>query len=277
MKNVFASLLCSALFVSTAYGVAMPHEIMVAMRNGPHQLYRKRMYEIMDMKPGQKILDFACGQGVEAAEIAEFVGETGQSVCVEPFLHEWAVGSAREKGVKVDVHPIFLEKGVRLPFADNYFDTILINRVLNVIVDYHYIVEELTRVLKPGGLFIATLDDISSVSMTCLNHYEESIFKSLLAQHSLRGYQVNKDGLQVLKKYGYDKTNVEWVPAVFKELPGEDAVRGAVDQLHAGKMVEDVLNRCYKQSSEGTFSAHISEQILYGYKKFPESNLNSEL
>jgi SAM-dependent methyltransferase len=65
-------------------------------------------------------------------------------------------------GVGVDVHPwqgvdVVVGDAARLPFADHAFDTATIVAALNHITNRAEALREVHRVLKPGGLLLATM------------------------------------------------------------------------------------------------------------------------
>ncbi len=94
------------------------------------------------------ILDFGCGDGVFATR------------CFSQSL-DWGVDvNRRAVRQAVDARAYCraarLEEG-RLPFAEGYFSSIISNCVLEHVIDLSGTLDELFRVLKPGGLLAVTV------------------------------------------------------------------------------------------------------------------------
>ncbi len=102
--------------------------------------------------PGAKILDYGCGGGdvVEAGrrEGLDFYG-------VELFYAgSRARETANEKGLLgVWVHE--LQDNQRVPFPDASFDVVVTNQVLEHVEDIDAVLDEIRRVLRPGGRILA--------------------------------------------------------------------------------------------------------------------------
>lgn len=111
----------------------------------------KKIREKIREFPHKRILDVGCWTG----DIIE--------VFKESSLHgvdisEWAVDKARKKGI--DARVIDIEKE-ELPYDDNFFDVVICSEVLEHIIDQDKILKEIHRVLKPEGVFIATIPNIN--------------------------------------------------------------------------------------------------------------------
>lgn len=92
-------------------------------------------------------LDVGCGRG-EHMEIFNKIGFNSYGVDAE--------GTAREKGLKAEV--VDLEKD-KLPYPDNFFDFVMSKSSIEHIRNVYHLMEELHRVLKPGGkIVIMTCD-----------------------------------------------------------------------------------------------------------------------
>ncbi|GAB1481845.1 bifunctional 3-demethylubiquinone 3-O-methyltransferase/2-octaprenyl-6-hydroxy phenol methylase [Treponema sp.] len=98
---------------------------------------------------GMKVLDIGCGGGFLTEEIAKFGMD---AYGIDPSGPSLAAARRHAEAMNLDVE--YLEGfGERLPFADASFDMVFCLDVLEHVQDYRAIVKEVSRVLKPGGLF----------------------------------------------------------------------------------------------------------------------------
>lgn len=95
------------------------------------------------------LLDVGCGGGILAEEFAEL----GMSVTgIDPSASsvETARRHADQSGLSIRYH---VGAGEQLPFADASFDYVSCCDVLEHVEDVNAVLAEISRVLKPGGLF----------------------------------------------------------------------------------------------------------------------------
>jgi SAM-dependent methyltransferase len=111
------------------------------------------LLEFAGVRSGMRILDVGCGSGALAARAAELVGP-GNVAAVDPS--EPFVESCRTRVPDADVRVAAAES---LPFADDSFDTVLSQLVVNFIGDAPKGVAEMARVAKPGGVVAACVWD----------------------------------------------------------------------------------------------------------------------
>ena len=107
--------------------------------------------------PGSRVLDHACGGGMDLLLAARRTGPTGRAIGVDmtPAMVATASESARHAGLDriVEVHQGFYES---LPVPDGSIDVVISNGVLNLAPDKRVVLDEIARVLKPGGsLYLA--------------------------------------------------------------------------------------------------------------------------
>lgn len=105
----------------------------------------------------QDILDFGCGTGSSLVVLDEARrGGTLTGIDVDRRGLEIARARARHHGIEARIEPIApVERAGDLPFADDSFDFILANGVLEHVVPFStrpQVVLEMWRLLRPGGL-----------------------------------------------------------------------------------------------------------------------------
>lgn len=104
------------------------------------------------LKPGDKVLDVACGTGMLSFEQARAVGPGGRVVGID-FCEEMlkiAERNLRKTPYRDNVR--FMHgNAVDLPFPDDTFDCAAIGFALRNVPDVRRTIEEMTRVVKPGG------------------------------------------------------------------------------------------------------------------------------
>lgn len=105
---------------------------------------------------GRHVLEVGCGQGLDAAEI---VNQCGSYVGID--LSPQSVRVAREQVVAhqdSSCPTLFLSGDAeRLPFPDNAFDAVYSVGVLHHTPHFDRAIDEIHRVLKPGGTLILML------------------------------------------------------------------------------------------------------------------------
>ena len=103
------------------------------------------------LAPGERVLDLGSGAGTDSLVAAQMVGDTGRVVGIDmtPEMLAKARAAAADLGVgNVD----FVESEAEsLPFADESFDVVVSNGVIDLIPDKDAVFSELFRVLAPGG------------------------------------------------------------------------------------------------------------------------------
>jgi arsenite methyltransferase len=106
---------------------------------------------------GSTVLDHACGGGMDLLLAAHRVAPSGRAIGVDmtPGMVRTATEAARQAGLDeiVEIHQGFYES---LPLPDASVDVVISNGVLNLAPDKRAVLEEVSRVLKPGGsLYLA--------------------------------------------------------------------------------------------------------------------------
>lgn len=108
-------------------------------------------FSLGTLQPGEKVVDVGSGAGIDSLIAARMVAPEGQVVGVDmtPAMLEKARCAAQEAGIdNVEFRKGYAEA---LPIADGWADVVISNGMLNLVPDKTAALQEMARVLKPGG------------------------------------------------------------------------------------------------------------------------------
>jgi len=105
-----------------------------------------------EIMKGKTVLDIGSGAGGKTLYYASLGVQKIYGVDIVPHYEEEARAMAVEKGL-ADRAEFITGDATRLPFADNFFDVIIANDVMEHVAQPEAVLREAHRVLKPGGLF----------------------------------------------------------------------------------------------------------------------------
>jgi len=108
---------------------------------------------LIELQPGQTVLDLGSGGGIDVLISARRVGPTGKVYGLD--MTDEMLALARENQRKAGVTNVEFLKGriEAIPLPDQSVDVIISNCVINLSVDKDAVLREAFRVLKPGGRF----------------------------------------------------------------------------------------------------------------------------
>ena len=108
---------------------------------------------LIELKPGETVLDLGSGGGIDVLLSAKRVGPTGNAYGLD--MTEDMLALARENQQQAGVENVEFLKGEieRIPLPDNSVDVVISNCVINLSADKDRVLREAFRVLKPGGRF----------------------------------------------------------------------------------------------------------------------------
>lgn len=112
-------------------------------------------------RPPGKALDLGAGRGISSYALARDGWETtALEPDPSPVVGAGAIRAlSREAGLKIEIVEDHAEE---LPFKDGTFDLVYGRQILHHAADLVRLCREAARVLKPGGLFIATREHVIS-------------------------------------------------------------------------------------------------------------------
>jgi len=108
---------------------------------------------LIDLQPGQTVLDLGSGGGIDVLLSARRVGPTGKAWGLD--MTDDMLALARENQRHAGVQNVEFLRGEieNIPLPDNSVDVIISNCVINLSADKDRVLREAFRVLRPGGRF----------------------------------------------------------------------------------------------------------------------------
>ena len=108
---------------------------------------------LIDLKPGQTVLDLGSGGGIDVLLSARRVGPFGKAYGLD--MTDDMLALARENQRQAGATNVEFLKGEieNIPLPDNSVDVIISNCVINLSSDKDRVLREAFRVLRPGGRF----------------------------------------------------------------------------------------------------------------------------
>ena len=108
---------------------------------------------LIELQPGETVLDLGSGGGIDVLLSARRVGPSGKVYGLD--MTDEMLALARENQQKAGATNVEFLKGEieNIPLPDNAVDVIISNCVINLSADKGRVLREAFRVLKPGGRF----------------------------------------------------------------------------------------------------------------------------
>ena len=122
-----------------------------------------------EIQPGETVLDLGSGAGLDAILASRAAGPTGRVIGVDlnPAMCLKAQAHAESSGTTMECREGRMEE---IPLPDASVDVVISNGVINLSFRKRKVVEELHRVLKPGGrLSITDIVSAKQLSQSIVN------------------------------------------------------------------------------------------------------------
>ncbi len=128
---------------------------------------------LIELKPGETVLDLGSGGGIDVLLSAKRVGPTGKAYGLD--MTDDMLALARENQRQAGVENVEFLKGEieNIPLPDNSVDVVISNCVINLSADKDRVLREAFRVLKPGGRFAVS-------DVVVRGEVDEQVRKSML-------------------------------------------------------------------------------------------------
>jgi ubiquinone/menaquinone biosynthesis C-methylase UbiE len=235
--------------------------------------YKRTILEMIDPRPGEKLLDVGCGTGDDARQLAELVGPEGHVFGVDQSRTMVDEAKKRCQGANL---PLEYRIGdiMRLDFPDASFEGTRAERILQHLRDPTGAVRELVRVTRPGGRVVISEPDWGGV---IVNAADRKLTRTLLEYRCDRMTRSGWIGRQLpglLKEAGLDPIVVRPVAVGTTDFAVADEVFGLQEladaalgsQLISKSDRDHWLSELEDHGNHGTFFSAITVVIVRGEK-----------
>lgn len=195
---------------------AFNREVFRGRRFEARESRLRKAFAMLAAEPERgRLLDVAAGSGLAAEALAQ------QGWAVSALdLSEELVGQVRERGID-DVRVHDLSSGA-LPFADGAFRAVFAGEIIEHLVDTGGFLDELRRVLTPGGVAVITTPNLASFEnrlRLLLGLYPRWVEYDLSDQGHVRAYTA-PTLRRHLREHGFavEELRGNWVPVLPQPL-----------------------------------------------------------
>jgi ubiquinone/menaquinone biosynthesis C-methylase UbiE len=127
------------------------------------QAYKRRTYELLDVRPGQQVLEVACGTGDDARVLAGQVG-SGRVLAVDASQAMIAEALRRSAGSRLPLD-FQVADAQHLPFSADSFHACRCDRSFMHIPDPRRALAEMVRVARPGAAIVVFEVDFGTLTI----------------------------------------------------------------------------------------------------------------
>ncbi|MBM7701719.1 demethylmenaquinone methyltransferase [Metabacillus iocasae] len=171
-----------------------------------HKAWRKDTMKRMNVQKGAKALDVCCGTADWTLSLAEAVGETGEVVGLDFSQNMLQIGQEKVKESPFSNVQLVHGNAMELPFEDNTFDYVTIGFGLRNVPDYLKALQEMFRVVKPGG------------KVVCLETSQPTLIGYRQLYYMYFQYVMPLLGKMVAKSY----KEYSWLQESARDFPGRN-------------------------------------------------------
>ncbi|WP_428908935.1 demethylmenaquinone methyltransferase [Niallia sp. Krafla_26] len=201
-----------------------------------HVKWRADIMKRMNVQNGSRALDLCCGTGDWTISLAEAVGTNGEVTGLDFSKNMLKIGKEKLKNYRnvTLIHGNAME----LPFPDNSFDYVTIGFGLRNVPDIEKVLNEMYRVVKPGGMVVSL--DTSHPTMIGFKQLYYFYFRFIMPLFG--------------KLFAKSYQEYSWLNESTRHFPGMKKLAGMFEQV-------GFTNVTYKPYTGGVAAAH------FGFKR----------
>lgn len=234
---------------------------------------KTRSIDMMDLQPGASALEVGCGVGRDAEAMAHRVAPNGSVIAID-VSRELIVQAQERVGASLPQLRFELADAHALPYGDNSFDAVHVDRVLQHLENPQKAVSEMVRVARPEGRIVALEPDWYTMTLSAGDGRIAQMLTQQRAEIAIRNGRIGRDIPRLLRVAGCRSVAVEGALFVTQDLGTADYIFGLSGLmkglLEAGRVTPEEANAWWTsaraQDSDGQFVGTVSALFIAGVK-----------
>lgn len=239
------------------------------------KLVKEQTYRLLNLDAAQTVLDIGCGPGVDLIRMAELTSPGVQIIGIDfdPQMVRDAINATESKGLQNRIR--IVEGSVfSLPFEDSTMDRIRAERLFQVLPDDPEteisILNEMIRVLKPGGILVLADTDWATASVDFSDtNLERRLIRFFGEQRRPNGLGARRF-YSLLKSRNLQQLDIQAMPVImhaFSEMDplykyiAEEALK---DRIINESEAENWVTEIEQKSKSGALFASVNMNIVKG-------------
>ncbi|PWB38775.1 MAG: hypothetical protein C3F02_01645 [Parcubacteria group bacterium] len=163
----------------------------------------KKILGLVKLNPKDKFLSLGCGEAYIENRLS-----SGQLYLLD--LSVEAIARAKHKMVgRENVKEIKIGDALNIEYPDNFFDFILCSEVIEHVLDYNRLINEISRVARPGAQIIITIPNEKKIDFIKNLLIKTRVFSILFKNIPVKQeWHLHEFDLALLKKSTAGKLNI---------------------------------------------------------------------
>jgi ubiquinone/menaquinone biosynthesis C-methylase UbiE len=182
------------------------------------QPLKQRTRELLEIKPGDRVIDVGCGPGIDTIALGHLVGPSGFVAGLDHdqgMIQAATETAARYADVFPRIHHVVADAR-SIPFQTAAFDACQCERVLQHLKEADLAFAEMVRVVRPGGRIAVADADWGTLSIDTPETRIERSFCLALPELQPNGY-AGREIYHLFREHGLVRLTVEAQPILWTD------------------------------------------------------------